>query len=86
MLLRRMPAWLPAGENWTDRYYYVTSLGVGAAPTLLILVFFAIGNFVLMALFVAVILENFETKDSEMESEQAEAYERLRKLVMGTVP
>ena len=72
-----------AGQNWTDFYYYTTSLGVGVAPTLFIILFFAFSNFVLMSLFVAIILENFETKANEIEREQANAYERLHALVQG---
>jgi hypothetical protein len=51
---------------------------------LFILAFYALSNFVLVALFVAVILSNFETKKTEVEKEQAEAYDRLWNLVHRT--
>ncbi len=52
-----------SGENWTNSYYYVDSLpSVSDIAALFIVVFFALANFVLMSLFVAVILGNFEVR------------------------
>lgn len=48
---------------------------------LFVVAFYALSNFVLVALFVAVILSNFETKKNEVDKEQADAYDRLWKLV-----
>jgi hypothetical protein len=84
-LLRVCPLCVTTGENWTDHYYFVHSVG-GANASLFIIAFFATANFVLVALFVAVILGNFETKRSEMEKEQEDAYLRLWNLVHGALP
>ena len=73
----------PSGQDWTNFYYFTASLGVGVVPTLCVLLFFAFGNFVLLSLFVAIILENFETKENDVEKEQAAAYDRLQALVLG---
>ncbi len=73
-----------AGENWTDHYYFVNSLSSGKMSGLFVVAFYALSNFVLVALFVAVILSNFETKKNEVDKEQADAYDRLWKLVHRT--
>ena len=73
-----------SGQNWTDFYYFTMSLTTSAGGSLFIILYFAFSNFVLMSLFVSVILENFEIKQTETEREQAEAYDRLAALVQGT--
>ena len=68
-----------AGENWTDFYVLAaqSQRSSWGAP-IIILPFFIFGNFVMLSLFIAVILENFETAEEDKQKKQMEYYTRLR--------
>ena len=62
------------GEDWPGiMYNYVRVYGDNGWPiSIFFMTCFAIGNFMLLSLFVAILLSNFENSDDEEEDEEDE--------------
>lgn len=70
-----------AGENWTDFFYYSMLIASPYVAILFQLFYFVFSNYVLLSLFIAIIVHNFDAKAEEREHQQRTAYSRVQELV-----
>lgn len=72
---------LSSGENWTNWYYYALQMWPNPFTTVIQLFYYSLANYVLLALFIEIIVHNFDAKAEERERQQRTAYDRLQELV-----
>jgi voltage-dependent calcium channel len=69
------------GENWTEFYYYTGLTTTAAVSTVVQIFYFILSNYVLISMFVAIIIQNFEADDAEREQQQRNAYSQIRTAI-----
>jgi hypothetical protein len=74
-----------SSENWTNIMYYVTnydiSYNTGWVGAAFFIIWFIVGNFIILNMFIAVIQENFDISEDEKRLQQVKAFLEQREPV-----
>ena len=69
------------GENWTNWYYYTVLVTSPIVASIFQIFYFILSNYVLISMFVAIILRNFDANEEEKERQQRTAYTKMQDVV-----